>query len=183
MAEKKKKNPKEEPEVLEPENTAETAEGSAEPENTGMPEISEGSAPDQDGGWKERCLRTTAEYQNYRNRTQKEKEALGEDVRAGTAAHFLPVLDNLERALATETEDEAYRKGVEMIRRQTLDVLAKLRVTEIEAMGKPFDPTLMDAVMHTEDESLPANTVAQVFTKGYRMGDRVLRHAMVQVAN
>jgi len=146
------------------------------------PEAEENTA-DSAAEWKEKCLRTAAEYQNYRSRTQKEREALGEDVRAETAARFLPVLDNLERALEAETADETTRKGVEMIHRQMLDIFAKLRVTEIEAQGLPFDHALMEAVMHIEDEALPENTVAQVFTKGYRMGDRILRHAMVQVAN
>lgn len=155
---------------------ADGATGQSIPENTGR-------LPEDASEWKERCLRTTAEYQNYRTRTQKEKESLGEDVRAETAMRFLPVLDNLERALATETGDEAYYKGVELIHRQMLDVLEKLHIHEIKAAGNPFDPNLMEAVMHIENDSLPPNTVTQVFTKGYRMGDRILRHAMVQVAN
>ncbi len=132
---------------------------------------------------KEQFVRLTAEYDNYRKRTAKEKDALWGDAQADTVRAFLPVYDNLERALKQDTSDEAYKKGVEMTMDQFKAVLAKLGVTEIEAEGRPFDPEVHDAVMHVEDESLGENTVARVFQTGFRMGERVIRHAVVQVAN
>ena len=133
--------------------------------------------------WKDRFLRTAAEYENFRKRTQREKELLWESAKADTAGKLLPVLDNLDRALTSPCEDKAFMQGLEMIFRQTLEIFTKLGVNEIEAAGKPFDPNLMDAVMHGEDESLPENTVAEVFTKGYVLGEKVLRHAVVKVVN
>ena len=132
---------------------------------------------------KEQFLRLAAEYDNYRKRTAKEKENLWTDAKADTVQAFLPVYDNLERALKQETADEAYKKGVEMIMSQLKEVFAKLGITEIEAQGKPFDPNLHNAVMHIEDENLEENTVAQVFQAGFMLGEKVIRFAMVQVAN
>ena len=132
---------------------------------------------------KEQFLRLAAEYDNYRKRTAKEKENLWTDAKADTVQAFLPVYDNLERALKQETADEAYKKGVEMTMSQLKEVFAKLGVTEIEAQGKPFDPNLHNAVMHIEDENLGENTVAQVFQAGFMLGEKVIRFAMVQVAN
>ena len=128
-------------------------------------------------------LRLAAEYDNYRRRSQKEKDAAWAASKADTAAAFLPVYDNLERALKQETADEAYKKGVEMTMNQLKEVFARLGITEIEAEGKPFDPNLHNAVMHIEDENLGENTVAQVFQAGFMLGDKVIRFAMVQVAN
>ena len=132
---------------------------------------------------KDQFLRLAAEYDNYRKRTAKEKENLWTDAKADTVQAFLPVYDNLERALKQETADEAYKKGVEMTMSQLKEVFAKLGVTEIEAQGKPFDPNLHNAVMHIEDENLEENTVAQVFQAGFMLGEKVIRFAMVQVAN
>ena len=132
---------------------------------------------------KDQFLRLAAEYDNYRKRTAKEKESLWTDAKADTVQAFLPVYDNLERALKQETADEAYKKGVEMIMSQLKEVFAKLGITEIEAQGKPFDPNLHNAVMHIEDENLEENTVAQVFQAGFMLGEKVIRFAMVQVAN
>ena len=132
---------------------------------------------------REQFLRLAAEYDNYRKRTAKEKENLWTDAKADTVQAFLPVYDNLERALKQETADEAYKKGVEMIMSQLKEVFAKLGITEIEAQGKPFDPNLHNAVMHIEDENLEENTVAQVFQAGFMLGEKVIRFAMVQVAN
>lgn len=132
---------------------------------------------------KEQFLRLAAEYDNYRKRTAKEKENLWTDAKADTVQAFLPVYDNLERALKQDTADEAYKKGVEMIMSQLKEVFAKLGITEIEAQGKPFDPNLHNAVMHIEDENLEENTVAQVFQAGFMLGEKVIRFAMVQVAN
>ena len=132
---------------------------------------------------KEQFLRLAAEYDNYRKRTAKEKEGLWTDAKADTVQAFLPIYDNLERALKQDTADEAYKKGVEMIMSQLKEVFAKLGITEIEAQGKPFDPNLHNAVMHIEDENLEENTVAQVFQAGFMLGEKVIRFAMVQVAN
>ena len=132
---------------------------------------------------KEQFLRLAAEYDNYRKRTAREKENLWTEAKADTVQAFLPVYDNLERALKQDTADEAYKKGVEMIMAQMKEVFAKLGVTEIEAQGQPFDPNLHNAVMHIEDENLGENTVAQVFQAGFMLGEKVIRFAMVQVAN
>ena len=131
----------------------------------------------------DKYLRLAAEYDNYRRRTAKEKESIWNDAKADAAVAFLPVYDNLERALKQDTADEAYKKGVEMTMNQLKSVLEKLGITEIEAQGKPFDPTLHNAVMHVEDESLGENTVAEVFQAGFKLGDKVIRFAMVKVAN
>ena len=132
---------------------------------------------------KDQFLRLAAEYDNYRKRTAKEKESLWTDAKADTVQAFLPVYDNLERALKQDTADEAFKKGVEMTMNQLKEVFAKLGVTEIEAQGQPFDPNLHNAVMHIEDENLGENTVAQVFQAGFMLGEKVIRFAMVQVAN
>ncbi|MDR0325761.1 MAG: nucleotide exchange factor GrpE [Oscillospiraceae bacterium] len=165
MANKKKEEPK----------TEETADAvQTAPEQEEQP-VSE--------DWKDKALRAQAELVNFRNRTQREREQLWSEIRADTVTQLLPVLDNLERALEAPCTDEPYRQGVEMTLRQFMEILAKLGVSEIEALGKPFDPQWMDAVLHEEDEALGENTVAQVFTKGYAIGDRVLRHAVVKVVN
>ena len=132
---------------------------------------------------KDQFLRLAAEYDNYRKRTAKEKESLWTDAKADTVQAFLPVYDNLERALKPDTADEAFKKGVEMTMNQLKEVFARLGVTEIEAQGQPFDPNLHNAVMHIEDENLGENTIAQVFQAGFMLGEKVIRFAMVQVAN
>ena len=138
---------------------------------------------DQAARQEEKYLRLAAEYDNFRKRTAKEKEAIWNDAKADAALAFLPVYDNLERALKQETADEAYKKGVEMTMNQLKTVLEKLGITEIEALGQPFDPALHNAVMHIEDENFGENTVAEVFQAGFRLGDKVVRFAMVKVAN
>ena len=133
---------------------------------------------------KDQLLRLTAEYDNYRKRTAKEKETLYQDAKADTIKAFLDVYDNLERAVgAGGGEDSPHKKGLEMIFHQYQEILKNLGVTEIEAQGAPFDPEAMEAVMHVEDENLGENTVSQVFQAGFRLGDKVIRHAIVQVAN
>lgn len=131
----------------------------------------------------DRFLRLAAEYDNYRKRTAKEKESTWAQAKADTAAAFLPVYDNLERALKQDTADEAFKKGVEMTMNQLKEIFEKLGITEIPALGQPFDPNLHNAVMHVEDESLGENTVAEVFQQGFMLGDKVIRFAMVKVAN
>ena len=132
---------------------------------------------------KNQLLRTAAEYDNYRKRSQKEKESLYTDIRSETVEKFLPVYDNLERALAQETQDAAFKKGVEMTMNQLVSVMEKLGVVSFGAAGEAFDPQLHNAVMHVEDEALGENVIAEVFQKGFKVGDKVVRFAMVKVAN
>ena len=132
----------------------------------------------------DKYLRLAAEYDNYRKRTAKEKDNLYQDAKADTIKEFLAVYDNLERAVATEgDEDSPHKKGLEMIFHQYQEILKKLGVTEIEAQGQPFDPEKHNAVMHIDDENLGENVVSQVFQAGFLLGDKVIRHAIVQVAN
>ena len=131
----------------------------------------------------DRYLRMAAEYDNYRKRTAREKEHLYNDAKIDTIKPFLAVLDNLERGVSQFEEGDAHRQGLELICKQFSEVLTKLGVTEIPALGEKFDPEKHNAVMHIDDESLAENTVAEVFRKGYQMGDRVVRFAMVKVAN
>lgn len=131
----------------------------------------------------DRLLRTLAEYDNYRKRSAKEKEELFQYITAQTVSKFLPVLDNLERALVAETSDSEYKKGVEMIYTAFQDTLQELQVEEIGAEGETFNPDIHDAVMHVEDESAGENVVVQVLQKGYRIGGKILRFAMVKTAN
>ncbi len=128
-------------------------------------------------------LRLAAEYDNFRKRSRKEKEALYADVKAETVAKFLPVFDNLERAIANETADEAYKKGVELIMTELRKIMSGLGVEEFGETGDAFDPNAHNAVMHVENEELGENVIAQVFQKGFRIGEKVIRHAVVQVAN
>ena len=160
-------------------------EAAAEPEETAVdPLLSElESLKDQVAGQEDKYLRLAAEYDNYRKRTAKEKESLWTDVKADTAGAFLPVYDNLERALKQDNADEAFKKGVEMTMNQLKEVLTKLGITEIPAQGQPFDPKYHNAVMHVEDESLGQNVVAEVFQTGFQCGEKVIRFAMVKVAN
>lgn len=132
---------------------------------------------------RDRYLRTAAEYENYRKRSARERDNLYADASAAAVSAMLPVLDNLERALAQPTADEAYKKGVEMIYKQYYECLTKLGVTEIPALGEQFDPQIHNAVMHVEQEGCDDNTVVEVFQKGFVMGERVVRHAIVKVAN
>ena len=133
---------------------------------------------------KDQFVRLTAEYDNYRKRTAKEKDSLYQDAKADTIREFLAVYDNLERAVATEgDEDSPHKKGLEMIFHQYQEILKKLGVTEIEAQGAPFDPEKHNAVMHIDDENFGENVVSQVFQAGFMLGDKVIRHAIVQVAN
>ena len=131
----------------------------------------------------DRYLRLAAEYDNYRKRSARERESIYSDVRADTVTKFLPVYDNLVRALEQSTADEAYRKGVEMTMNQLRDILAKLGVTEIEAVGQKFDPALHNAVMHLEDDQYGEGEIVLEFEKGFKLGDKVIRFSMVQVAN
>lgn len=134
-------------------------------------------------GEKDKYLRLLAEYDNYRKRSSRERDNIYADVKADTLLKLLPVYDNLERALKQETADEAYRKGVEMTMNQFTEALKALGVTPIEALGAAFDPTVHNAVMHTEDPEKGEGEIVQEFQKGFKMGERVIRFSMVQVAN
>ncbi len=131
----------------------------------------------------EKYLRLCAEYDNYRKRTAKEKESAWSAAKGETVKALLPVYDNLERALKQDTADEAYRKGVELTMQQLKKVLEDLGVTEIPALGERFDANVHSAVMHVEDPELEENTVKEVYQAGFKLGDSVLRYAMVVVAN
>ena len=128
-------------------------------------------------------LRLAADYDNFRKRTIKEKEQSYGNGKADAIEKLLPVYDNLERALNQPTEDEAYKKGVEMTMTQLVGILSGLGVEIFGNVGDTFDPNLHNAVMHNEDESLGENTISQVFQKGFKLGDKIVRFAMVQVAN
>ncbi len=135
----------------------------------------------------DKYMRLYAEYDNYQKRTQKEKEARYADAVIDVAAEILPIGDNLERALQAEVESEEakkFKEGVEMVMKQFNEVLSKLNITAIPAVGEQFDPNLHNAVMHIEDETIDDNTVVEEFMKGYIYNNcRVVRHSMVKVAN
>lgn len=132
---------------------------------------------------KDKYLRLLAEYDNFRKRSVKERLDASADATAKAALEVISVIDNFERAMAAECSDESYKKGVEMIYGQFTEVIKRLGVEEIEALGKEFDPNLHNAVSQVEDESFGENTVSQVYQKGYKLGDKVIRCAMVVVAN
>ena len=174
MAKKKKAAPEEVAEVTE---TPEAVEA----------EVVETPAVDP---WEEKYnqerdahLRVCADYDNYRKRTLREKEQSYGNGKADAMAKLLPVFDNLERALNQPTEDAAYKKGVEMTMNELVKILGTMGVEIFGQPGDTFDPMLHNAVMHIEDESLGENVIAAVFQKGFKMGDKVIRFAMVQVAN
>ena len=137
---------------------------------------------EENEGLKDKLLRTVAEYDNFRKRTAKEKENIYNEACAVVLKEMLPVLDNLERAVVVDGSVEDLKKGIEMTINQFLGALNKLGVEEIAADGE-FDPNFHNAVMHVQDENLQANQVAEVFQKGYKKGDKVLRYSMVKVAN
>ncbi|MBQ2619422.1 MAG: nucleotide exchange factor GrpE [Oscillospiraceae bacterium] len=182
-------------ETAEPEQAAppEQNEAAQEPQQPAEPEPEPTPEPDPPEPPKkpetgkaaesDKLLRLMAEFDNYKKRSIRERENIYSDVRVDTVSRFLPVYDNLCRALSAETADEAYKRGVELIFNQLLGVFQGLGVTEIAAEGQPFDPQLHNAVMHVEDESVGENTVVQELQKGFRLGDRVIRFSMVKVAN
>lgn len=131
----------------------------------------------------DKFLRLMAEYDNFRKRTAKERLEVTSNATADAVMEILPVLDNFERALATETTDTVYKQGIEMIFKQFAEATKKLGVEEINPVGEVFDPNFANAVNQIEDPELGENTVAEVFQKGYKIGDKVIRYAMVVVAN
>ena len=128
-------------------------------------------------------LRMAAEFDNFRKRTIREKEASYGNGKADAVAKILPIYDNLERALSQETADAAFKKGVEMTMNELLKIFGGLGVEVFGAVGDEFDPSLHNAVMHIDDENLGESVIAQVFQKGFKMGEKIVRFAMVQVAN
>ena len=132
---------------------------------------------------KDKYLRLAAEYDNYRRRSQKEREALYTDVKAQTVTELLPVYDNLARALALGSSDEAFLKGIQMTMNQLESIFTKLGVAAIPAVGEAFDPEKHNAVRHIDDENVGENIIVEEFQKGFTLGDKVIRFAMVVVAN
>lgn len=128
-------------------------------------------------------IRILAEYDNFRKRTAKEKDAIWADAKADTCKKLLDINDNFERALAIECKDDNFKKGIEMIQKSLLDAFTKLDITSFGEKGEPFDPNIHNAVMHVDDDSLGENVIAEVFQKGYKINEKILRAATVKVAN
>lgn len=176
---KNQENQQQEP--MEPETPETEATAEATPET---PEKSEAEKlQEQVDTLNERLLRTMAEYDNFRRRSQREKESIYPQATAAAVAQFVPILDTFDRALGSPCTDEDFKKGVEMILANFKEVLKKLGVEEFAEVGDAFDPEMHNAVMHVEDDSMEAGVIAEVFQKGYRLGERIVRHAMVKVAN
>jgi molecular chaperone GrpE len=180
----KKEKQQEQPETEETELTVEDSKTETPPE--AAPEVPK--APEVN--WEEKYkaehdtyLRLAAEFDNFRKRTAKEKDQSYGNGKADAIAKLLPIYDNLERALNQPTEDAAYKKGVELTMNELVKIFTGLGVEIFGAPGDAFDPALHNAVMHIEDESLGENVIAQVFQKGFKLGDKVVRFAMVQAAN
>ena len=131
----------------------------------------------------DRLKRVAAEFDNYKKRNAKERDGLYNSLVADIVSNFLPILDNLEKAVEAETKDEEYRKGIELVLKQFKDVLASRGVTEIETVGKTFDPELHEAVSSVQDDTKGEKEIVQEYRKGYMIGNRVIRHSMVIVAN
>ena len=185
-----------EEEIKETEEVSEEVTGENAAEDTA--EVSDGKEAEKDGeeakeeikvdpkdleiaDLKDKLLRNMAEFDNYRKRTAKERMELAPEITARNLTEFLPVMDNLERALAAECKDPDYKKGIEMIHESFTIALNNLGVETIESDGKPFDPTYHQAVQQVEDDSKEEGTIAATFQKGYKIGDKVLRFAMVAV--
>lgn len=131
----------------------------------------------------DRLLRVMAEYDNYRKRSAKERESLFPEAEAGVLTRFLPFADNFERAMAADCADAEYKKGMELIFQSFGELLKEFKVEPVGEPGEVFDPSLHNAVMHVEDDALGENVIVEVFQKGYRRGERILRYAMVKTAN
>ena len=199
MENEKEKNDLEE--EIKEESAADESENAESPENTEISE-EEGSEKEEKEekaedtaqeeceklkkeieDYKDKYLRLMAEYDNFRKRSAKERLELAASIKGDTISEVLPVMDNFERALGTETEDTAYKTGVEMIFKQFSDVMTKLGVEIIDRIGQVFDPSIANAVNQIVDPELGDNVVAQVFQKGYKIGGKIVRYAMVVVAN
>ncbi|MBR6257691.1 MAG: nucleotide exchange factor GrpE [Lachnospiraceae bacterium] len=168
------------------------AEAAEEKKEEAAPAAEEEKAPANDKAQakidelNDKVMRQMAEFENYRKRTEKEKQAMFEVGAKSVIEKLLPVVDNFERGLTSLSEEEAkgaFAKGIEMVYKQLMEELSKLEVKPIEAVGKEFDPNLHNAVMHVEDEEAGENTVVEEFQKGYTYREAVIRHSMVKVAN
>lgn len=166
------------------EEKVETSEGSESTEEDELDMIKKQNKKLQEelDTTKDTLLRLRAEYDNYRRRSIKEKEGIYSDAYVDVVKEILPVIDNLERAIAADGTLEDLKKGVEMTMKGCQDAFSKLGVEEIDATGE-FDPNLHQAVMHVQDESFGTNSVVEVFQKGYKRGEKIIRHTMVKVAN
>jgi len=166
-----------EKQMSEKENKEEVENKEEKNENTGM-------VPKQDyDELDDRYKRILAEFENFKKRSSKEREVLYNSILSDVVEVMLPVVDNLENAAKVETQDEEYKKGVELVLKQFKDVLASKGVEEIRAVGETFDPELHEAVSSIQDENLGEKEIAQEYRKGYKIGTRVIRHSMVVVAN
>ncbi len=175
---KKKNTDASAPEVEEKEATREAAEETTE-------EVAE-EVKKEETDWQDKYLRLMAEFDNYKKRTQREKERLYNDSMADAFEKMLPVLDTLQRALATKVESDEAKSvydGIVAIGKQFEDIMAQCGVKRIDAVGMEFDPMLHNAVMHIDDEGVGTNIVVEEFAAGYTLGERVIRHSMVKVAN
>lgn len=170
------------PEPAAPEES-DTAQSGAQNEADGLIRSELDAAKKELTAAEDKYLRLAAEYDNFRKRTAKEKESIWSEAKADTVSAFLSVYDNLERAVKQPCSDEAYAKGVEMTLNGLKDVMTKLGIEEIPALGEVFDANLHNAVMHVEDETAEENTIVEVFQNGFRLGDKIIRFAMVKVAN
>lgn len=182
--------PQEQPERAKEDSAGEASAGTEGPqespaqEEKPAPEKSEAELlREQVDSLNDRLLRTMAEYDNFRKRSVREKEAIYPQATAAAVAQFLPVVDTIERALSAPCGDAEYKKGVEMILQNFKGVFTKLGVEEFGTEGDVFSPDFHNAVMHVEDENAEAGVIVEVFQKGYKLGDRIIRHAMVKVAN
>ena len=173
MKDKKKQTP-----VNDAEETAETVETEVAEETV---EVSAPEAPVNDE-WHDRFVRLAADFDNFKKRSAAEKNAAYTNATADAVAELLPIIDNLERAIAA-AEDSPMKSGVEMVLTQALKAFENLNVLPVGAPGDLFDPQIHNAVMHVDDDSLGEGVIAEVFQKGYKMGDKVVRHALVKVAN
>lgn len=166
-----------------PEEKPEQTEQEKQPEQPEETEVNEADKVAEElSAVKEQLVRTMAEYDNFRKRSQREKDALRTDIIVNVTSKFLPVMDNLERALNAECTDENYKSGVKMIYDSFMETLKNLGVEEIESDGADFSPNLHQAVQKIQSEEVESGKVAQTFAKGYKIGDKVIRFAVVAVA-
>ena len=181
MKKAKKEKPEQQPQ--QPDTAPEQSKEEAKQETQPAQDDQVKKLTEENAQLKDQLLRKMAEFDNFRKRTAREKEELAAHVKAGCAEPIISLIDNFERALSCPCSDTEFYKGIQMLSTQFSDMLKNLGIEEIEALGKPFDPNLHNAVNQVQDDQYPENTVCQVFQKGYKMGDKVVRHAMVVVAN
>jgi len=161
------------------EDTADAEAGDGEAGSAEEPDAAEKALQEAN----DKYMRLFAEFDNFRKRTAKEKSETYQDAVAKTVLELLPAVDSFERAMESPCTDEAYRSGMEKIYQQMTSILSKLGIEEIPALNEPFDPKVHNAIRQIEDENFGESTVCQVYQKGYRLGDRIIRCAMVSVAN